>query len=236
MSLPVSMTFPVVATRIESPCASRPAVPRRLAGVATLLAMLALSPAALAQTQIPGQKGLSAPIDALDQALLTAARNGKQPFADRYNALAPVVERALDLPAILHTSVGPHWTDLPAEQQQQLLTVFRAFTVASYVANFNKFNGEQINLLPETRAVGQEQVVETQIVPSGGKPIRIDYVMRQGEDGWQAVDVLLDGSISRVAVQRSDFRALLGSGGNADALIASLQKKVADLSGGAMKP
>ncbi|MGI4976750.1 MAG: ABC transporter substrate-binding protein [Janthinobacterium lividum] len=208
----------------------RPAALRRTAACAALLALLALAPAARAQDSV------SAPIEALDGALITAARNGKQAFADRYNALAPVVERALDLPAILQTSVGPHWTDLPAEQQQQLLSVFRTFTVASYVANFNKFNGEQINLLPETRTVGQEQVVETQIVPGGGKPIRIDYVMRQGEDGWQAVDVLLEGSISRVAVQRSDFRALLGTGGNADALIASLQKKVADLSGGAMKP
>lgn len=203
---------------------------RSTAACTALLALLALAPAVRAQETV------SAPIDALDQALITAARNGKQAFADRYNALAPVVERALDLPAILQTSVGPHWADLPAEQQQQLLSVFRTFTVASYVANFNKFNGEQINLLPETRAVGQEQVVETEIVPSGGKPIRIDYVMRQGEAGWQAVDVLLEGSISRVAVQRSDFRALLGTGGSADALIASLQKKVATLSGGAMKP
>ena len=197
-----------------------------------MLALLALCSAA----RLRAQESLSAPIDALDQALLVAARNGKQAFADRYNALAPVVERALDLPAILQTSVGPHRAELPAEQQQQLRSVFRTFTVASYVANFNKFSGEQINLLPDTRAVGQEQVVETQIVPSGGKPIRMDYVMREGEAGWQAVDVLLDGSISRVAVQRSDFRALLGSGGNADALIASLQKKVTDLSGGAMKP
>ncbi len=203
---------------------------RRSAACAAFAALLAFGPAVRAQDSV------SAPIEALDTALITAARNGHQAFADRYNALAPVVERALDLPAILQTSVGPHWADLPAEQQQQLLSVFRTFTVASYVANFNKFNGEQINLLPETRAVGQEQVVETEIVPSGGKPIRIDYVMREGEGGWQAVDVLLEGSISRVAVQRSDFRALLGTGGNADALIASLQKKVATLSGGAMKP
>jgi len=45
--------------------------------------------------------------------------------------------------------------------------------------------------------------------------------------------VLMDGSISRVAVQRSDFRGLLGQGGAAD-LIASLQRKVSDLSGGAL--
>jgi len=45
--------------------------------------------------------------------------------------------------------------------------------------------------------------------------------------------VLLEGSISRVAVQRSDFRNALASG-DADALIASLRRKVADLSGGAL--
>jgi hypothetical protein len=44
---------------------------------------------------------------------------------------------------------------------------------------------------------------------------------------------LLDGTISRVAVQHSDFRGLLGSGDAAN-LIASLQRKAADLSGGSM--
>ena len=55
--------------------------------------------------------------------------------------------------------------------------------------------------------------------------------MHQAADGWKAVDVLLDGSISRVAVQRSDFRALL-AGGTADKLIRSLQEKVVQLSNG----
>ena len=63
--------------------------------------------------------------------------------------------------------------------------------------------------------------------------MRLDYVMRDGNGTWRAVDVLLEGSISRVAVQRSDFRHILANG-DADALIASLQRKIADLSGGAL--
>ena len=47
------------------------------------------------------------------------------------------------------------------------------------------------------------------------------------------MDVLLDGSISRVAVQRSDFRKILANG-DTDALIASLRRKIADLSDGAL--
>ena len=77
-----------------------------------------------------------------------------------------------------------------------------------------------------------EVVVATQISPRSGSPTRLDYVMRQMPSGWRAVDVLADGSISRVAVQRSDFQSLLASGGQA--LIASLQRKVQTLSGGAL--
>jgi phospholipid transport system substrate-binding protein len=75
--------------------------------------------------------------------------------------------------------------------------------------------------------------VQTQII-SGGDRIRLDYVMRAGGDGWRVVDVLFEGSISRVAVQRSDFRKIL-AGGDAEALIASLGRKIADLSDGALR-
>ena len=75
-------------------------------------------------------------------------------------------------------------------------------------------------------------MVQTRIMGSAGEATRLDYVMRQSAAGWQVVDVLLDGTISRVAVTRSDFRALLGDG-NAARLIDSLRGKVAGLAAGA---
>jgi phospholipid transport system substrate-binding protein len=82
--------------------------------------------------------------------------------------------------------------------------------------------------------VGADKVVETEIVPKTGDPTRIDYVMRQYPAGWQAVDVLEEGTISQVAVQRSDFRSLLEGG--AGKLIDSLKAKVVKLSGGTVTP
>ncbi len=176
----------------------------------------------------------AAPITALNRGLVAGMRAGKAtPFPQRYSTLAPLVEGAFDIQGILQASVGPRWAALPPAQQAQLLDVFRRFTVASYVANFDSFGGEKLELLPISRSVGADQVVASQIVPSTGTPTRIDYVMRRTPAGWRAVDVLLNGSISRVAVQRSDFRSLLGSG-DAGPLIQSLQRKIADLSGGTL--
>lgn len=180
----------------------------------------------------------SAPIARLDGALLTAMRMGPStPFAQRYDVIAPAVESAFDLPGVLAASVGLGWSSLTPQQQQQLLAVFTRYTIASYAANFDSYNGQRIEILPQLqRQVGADVVVATQIVPAnGGEPTRLDYVMRRTPRGWRAVDVLADGSISRVAVQRSDFRSLL-AGGSPAPLIATLNEKVASLSGTASSP
>jgi phospholipid transport system substrate-binding protein len=196
--------------------------------------LLVLLPTAMLASRVEAEEsGPAAPIQALDQALLQIMRAGAStPFIQRAQMLRPAVERAFNLQQILETSVGPKWRSIPPARQQELLRLFSEYTVDSYVANFNSYSGQRIEVLPHTRTVGADVIVETQIVPANGdEPTRIDYVMRRFPQGWQAVDVLLNGSISRVAVQRSDFRALVGSDGSA--LLESLRKKVAALQSGA---
>ncbi|MGH7043498.1 MAG: ABC transporter substrate-binding protein [Acetobacteraceae bacterium] len=174
-----------------------------------------------------------APIRALDAALLAIMRAGKAAsFEKRFDMLAPAVDRAFDLPHILQVSVGPGWSGLSATLHASLLAAFRRYTVASYVDNFDGFDGQRFEEQPATRVLTDgEQVVLTRIVARSGESHRLDYVMRKAGGVWKAVDVLADGSISRVAVQRSDFRRLLDQGG-ASALMASLQRKTRDLSRG----
>ena len=195
-----------------------------------LLALLLLAPVlAAARADEPAA---AAPIKLLNDALLAAMKAGKtESFTKRVSLLAPAVEGAFDLPGILRTSVGARWSEFSPDDQKALLAAFTAFTLASYAANFDGYDGQRFEVLPEQRAVGPDLVVATRIVPKDGDPARIDYVMRQVAGAWKAVDVLLDGSISRVALQRSDFRTTLAAGG-APALIRTLNKKTADLAGG----
>jgi phospholipid transport system substrate-binding protein len=179
------------------------------------------------------QTSATAPVEQLDNALLAAMKAGESvPFDDRYRALAPVITRVFDLNAVLADSIGLSWATLPAAQKAALTAAFRRYTISSYTTNFNSYNGESFQLLPTVRALGNgEVVVSSRLRRTDGSSVVLDYVMRRGPAGWQAVDVLTDGSISRVAVQRSDFRGLLNSGG-APALVAGLEHKIANLSGG----
>jgi phospholipid transport system substrate-binding protein len=196
--------------------------------------MVALAVPGLAGPAVAADPSAAAPIMALNQALVASMKAGKSAsFAQRYAGVVAAVDKAFDLPAVLQQSVGPRFASLPADQQAKLLDVFRKFTATSYAANFDGDEGEKLVVLPEQRAVGDDLVVQTQIVPAKGDAVRIDYVMHKGPQGWRAIDVLLNGNISQNAVKRSDFRSLV-TPTSAQGLIDSLQKKVVDLSGGAL--
>jgi phospholipid transport system substrate-binding protein len=167
------------------------------------------------------------PIQSLGSSLVQLTQNGRAPFAQRFAQLAPVVDQTFDLSAILRTSVGPRWDTLSPADQAELMRVFRQYTVASFVANFDKPKGT-FQLIGARDTAGGQKVVDSTIGDT-----RLSYVMRQTPSGWRVVDVLADGTISRVATQRSDFHSTLASGGG-PALVAVLQRKVSDLSGGSV--
>lgn len=171
-----------------------------------------------------------APVRQLMGGLLEVMRAGSGTlFKQRLDMLEPIIDRTFDLATILRESVGTPWTTIPPDQQTILVDAFRRYTVASYVSNFSDFRGQRFEINPIVRAVGGEQVVETRIIPLSGERHELDYVMRQGPSGVRIVDVLANGSISRVAVQGSDFRRLLAHGG-AQAVAESLRVKSIDLS------
>ncbi len=201
---------------------------RRLLGFAALSAI----PVAAHSADLPSA-GAAATVARLYNALLAGMKAGAEVgFQRRFAILDPVVDQAFDLPTVLAVSVGPRWAGMAPDQQERLLQAFRRYTVASYVASFDSYAGQTFSVSPEVRAAGVDQVVvQTRILSTEGNATKLDYVLKQNPSSWKIVDVLAGGSISRVAVQRSDFRGLLASGGG-DALLSSLQRKTADLSGG----
>jgi phospholipid transport system substrate-binding protein len=94
---------------------------------------------------------------------------------------------------------------------------------ATYASRFSGFNGETFEVLS---VVDQPpaKVVRTRLVPAGGEHVALDYRMRNAADGWKVADVQVNGSISELAIRRSEFGSIMRSRGP-DALVASLRQK-----------
>lgn len=198
------------------------------------IAPVGIAPVGIAEAAVAqSDEALDQPLQGLYDGLTAAMKAGAAvPFSSRFDRLAPAVDGAFDLATVLKVSVGLRWNGMDPDVRDKLSKAFRRFTIATYVANFDKYNGEVFTILPGSREEGADRIVATEMAGAGQK-VRLDYVMRAEADNWRAVDVLLEGTISRVAVQRSDFRKILAAG-DAPALIADLNRKVVDLSNGAL--
>src|SRR6516164_7716669 len=178
---------------------------------------------------------MTAPVEQLHAGLIEIMKAGKTaPFRERYDRIAPLIDRTFDLEVIVRQVVGPRWAALPPDQQAALGDAFRRYTIASYVSNFDDYSGERFEVLPGVAAVGDDRVVTTQIVTGSGQTHVMAYVMRQTGGRWRVVDVLANGSISRVAAQRSEVRSVLSDGGGTG-LVISLRRKTAEISGGILQ-
>ena len=174
---------------------------------------------------------VTAPIEQLDAGLLQVMKSGKStPFQQRYDVLAPLVIRAVDLDGVLQGGVGPTWASLSPADQAALKTAFQRYSIATYVAHFDDYAGEKFELYPP--AAGSDPIVKVKIVP--GKPSDdthvLGYTMRQTGAGWKAIDVSADSEISQVVAQQEEIRSLVTRSGPAG-LLARLQQKTAELSG-----
>jgi len=199
----------------------------RLAGRLVYLAILVAANACLAPAAQAGPA--SDLIAKLNTAFIGVMQNAKSLGYDgRYKTLEPALADAYDFAEMTRVSTGRHWRDLTDDQKKQAVAAFEDYSVATYAARFDGFGGEHFEILGEETAPGGNLRVNNQIVPSGGAPIRIDYLLRQSNGQWRIIDVYLKSSVSELAVRRAEFTDTLAKSGF-DGLIADLKAKVAKL-------
>jgi phospholipid transport system substrate-binding protein len=157
--------------------------------------------------------------------LLTTMKDGHRlGESGRYARLVPAVGALFDVPLMARLAVGPFWPTLSPVEQQRVTAAFAHYISATYADRFDSYSGQQFEVAGE-RPSGAGTIVHTRIVKATGASVTIDYLMRESSGSWQIADVYLDGTISQLATQRSEFYSLLRRDGVAG-LIAALNRKV----------
>ena len=166
----------------------------------------------------------------LYQTLLLTMKDGRiLGESRRYARIEPVIHRQFDIPLIARLAVGPSWAALSPDQQQRVTTAFASYIAATYADRFDSYSGQQLEVIGHQQS-GSGVMVRTRIVKTNGETVGIEYLMRQNDGSWRITDVYLDGSISQLATQRSEFGAIMRRDGF-EGLIAVLNRKVSLLTG-----
>jgi phospholipid transport system substrate-binding protein len=97
-------------------------------------------------------------------------------------------------------------------------------TIATYASRFDGYSGERFEVEPATEVRNTGRIVRTRLIQSSGEPVTLNYLVRGSGDSWKVVDVHLSGTISELATRRSEFDAILKSGGPT-ALVESLRQQ-----------
>ena len=199
-----------------------PARPAKIASLSLSLAVVMFATSAVALALDP-----QANVRGFYDTLLSTMKNGPTlGQSGRYARLAPVVDRSFDVSLMTRLAIGTTWATLPPAQQQRLVEAFQHYIAATYADRFDSYSGEQLQVTGE-QPYNTDVIVHTKIVKPNGETTTLNYLMRQNQGSWQISDVYLDGTISQLAVQRSEFNSILRREG-VDGLVMALNRK-ADL-------
>jgi phospholipid transport system substrate-binding protein len=171
-------------------------------------------------------------VSAFQQELLATMKEAKRlGFEGRYERLLPAMELAFDFEEITRIAVGRGWVRMNKSKQDQVVDLFRRFSVSTYASALVGYSGEQFEIESDRAEPGLGTIIETRLVPKDDTPVEFDYLLRATPAGWKIVDVYLAGTISELARRRAEFSSIIQAQG-VDGLIALLKTKNAALAGG----
>jgi phospholipid transport system substrate-binding protein len=180
----------------------------------------------------PTAEAASAPTDVIDrlhQNLLATMKDAQRLGIDgRYKQLAPVLEQSFDFERMIAAAAGSYWTNADDSQRRKLLDAFTNLSISTYAARFNRFSGESFEVIGERQGPRDTMLVDTRLNRTDGPPVAITYVLAEREGTWKIVDVLLDKSISELAVRRSEYNQILRSSGT-EGLAQNLDEKAREM-------
>lgn len=195
----------------------------------TLIAVLIWLAATASPVSAASGPAPRAVVDSFHAALLHVMRSADALGAvGRYQFLEPRVRDAFDLERMIRVASGAHWRGATPAQKANLLEAFTQLSVSTYASRFDGYSGQTFEIEGERPGPRNSVLVDTRINRPGESAVPITYVLNEKGGHWRIINVILDRSISELAVRRSEYSRVLERGGPTS-LAAALRAKAGRL-------
>ena len=177
--------------------------------MAVMMAVALLVPARAMAADTP-----AAAVEMLHEALLALMQDAANLSVEqRYERIAPTLSATYDFQTMTRLAVGTAWTEASPEQRAALTEAFGRLSIATYAKRFSGYSGERFETLGEKEGPRGTTLVETRLVRPADPLVPLTYVLQKQQQGFRIIDVILQGSISELAVRRSEYAQVLRQSG-----------------------
>ena len=193
-------------------------------GLAILAGRPAIAAEAVSRAEMPPDKLVqSVSTEVLDRIKSDPALH-KGDFDNLQKLIDEKVAPYVDFERMTRLAVGRGWRDATAEQREALTREFRTLLVRTYSGAMSRVTDHQVKMRPfRAEPADTDVIVRTQVAPSNGDAIELDYRLEKTDAGWKIYDVTILG-VSLVENFRNSFASEISQGG-VDGLIKVLTER-----------
>jgi phospholipid transport system substrate-binding protein len=187
-------------------------------GAALAFAPAQVAPAAASEPEDAARVVVQQTIDTV----LTILRDKSIPLEEKKNRIEQIAYQRFDFELMSRLVLARNWDKCTAQQKQDFVDAFKKHLSATYRDTLNTFRDETISI-GASRLEKNEDVTVMTVVKGAADTTKVDYRMRDEDQGWRGIDVIIEG-VSLVQNFRAQAQEIVSAEGT-DALIKKLRAK-----------
>ena len=224
-------------------------LPLIVVGPLVALSLLLISPRAQAADDA------TATIDTLHETLIEIMKEAEQlGFQGRSARVTSTVEVTFDLDFMAAKSLGAQLKKLETTDRKRWVDTFKRFVVSNLARQFDSYSGQRFETVGVLPAPRDTVIVQTVLVRKSDEDVKLHYRLREVPDAsapgavngsnpapdqnaaagspdgssvvWKIIDIYSNGTVSELALRRSEFSSLLKREGF-EVLVETVNNKAA---------
>jgi phospholipid transport system substrate-binding protein len=146
--------------------------------------------------------------------------------AERIARLGTLFRQDFDISGIGLFALGSYRRVATSAEQQEFFRLYPEFTVRAFNSRLNDYRGAPFRVTGR-RAVGNETVVSSEILPASGGRVQVDWYLSDNGGQYRVTDVAIGGVSMKIALRDQFASWITSNGGRFNALLAVMRQQIA---------